>query len=1343
MGDGCTTSPTVSGFRSKRTQPTDFPCPLWVRWRHLRATSGASLRVGKGCLVILDSPRPPPVAMPRASQSLRLPGGPDAPGGASSSVRANASAASSSSVHASSLLGRSLSDRGGDKGGASPAWTPLAEDFFAPPLLSQKEKSYLVRKACEAAQELVERARSADGPIQWRHVEKADDVQVYAGQPRGAPSASTTSLSMCAVMSVPGTVKEVAALFDLSTTRQLKQFVARHGAQSLFYDAVVLHTLAPRTREKPLHQVTAKWMAIKTPRGMEDRDFCYLECQDKFIDSLGRKGWVLCQHSIKLPGCDDLSREYGLVRGSIYHSGLIVVEAEQKRGYVDIIHVLQMNLKKNAPMPPSFLRDRVLVVARVRAMMRAKRLNEQRYLSDLELVPKKYRSRCTVCQDSFSLLLLRKLNCRKCGEVVCGACSKEFTIESAQIRTDTPVKLRICMKCYQVVTAAPQGAEAVLETPRASTSFSFLEYCDDVRSASFITQGSVNNDGYDQRRTQQQQQQRPTKIFLQSMRRPGTSSSSSFAPTQSMGNYGPRGPAPANRGMSSRTSERMRPSDFRPTQSMGNFQHQPSSSRYTMMGYQPQPSARAPPTPTSIFDRPANSNALRRQNSSNATINAGYADAGGASGITTNSTSRSRLQELASQEFGLNASSTYAMPRDSYEVPFSPLDVSALRTTEGSLALPSPLDMNSLRLTEASNPAAPSPAQYRTAPSPVRMAQPPAPRVPVSNAHRDRAASDSSNSSTGSIDIDSYDVDGASRPPQDTSSNPGAGMGDFRKNSDASSTDSFDPMVAFKANNIPPPVSPSPRQHRTAREEVEETKEFEFAKTPALPPPSPSAHATTQEVLERQSTADMAPIYQGTANGNDRIYGADSVNHGDSDDSGSEEGNIDDDYVESQPIVNRAAAAPIQHREPDDSMILNTARCDVSYLDDEMRQFHDQSLFVTPNDRPSSRASSSYRSGPNSDAMSDVSGSYYSDAPPPALPTSPTRTRDRIQRDRSAFYGKPPRQSVGSSRSSVASSAASSRRPPRPITPMDNTGTSPANPRPSVRWAPSPTHSTHESYRAPRNPATASYANASAVSSVPTEARFAINGSLVSNIEFRQQREDEGDLSYRRSEVQRSNSAGSSDYSGGSSSPRVVPEEFAAVSAVPAEANGSFNNGHPTYLPARFKSPTNHQSKSISNDNERAPQQIEAPKDATTEVAERLDAFTLDFSTSFATNQAQNVRREAAGGSNIQRVQFYGPPEGSVLDSVPEASTRQPAPHVQRQWLHDPADSDPIDGRSAASEDDDSDDEQLLSARDLYQSFGDTGKLASLVGNSRDDPRFLRTFSQLQRNLSADSSDEE
>lgn len=327
-------------------------------------------------------------------------------------------------------------------------WSPLQTNYFRMPVLTAKEQHYLIRKACQTAQAVVERGRSVGGPIKWQYVEKYNGVQVYRGKARTSSFDST--MCMCGVARVPGTVKEVASLFNMASTNRMRQF--GQVFPEFFQDGLVLYPLQEPTKENSLNQIAAKWMVTSCPPPLRTRDFCVLECQDCFIDTFGRKGWVLSIHSIKLPGCHELLEEFGLCRGSIYQSGIIITNAEQPY-HVDILHIVQVNLKSGDAAPYGMLRERVACISRLYDILRGKRLNEQRYLGDLALVSKKTRSRCFVCHDPFHLLLLRKLNCRKCGEVVCSACSKEFDLVSRE-DLSSHYTVRICLHCYKIITTA-------------------------------------------------------------------------------------------------------------------------------------------------------------------------------------------------------------------------------------------------------------------------------------------------------------------------------------------------------------------------------------------------------------------------------------------------------------------------------------------------------------------------------------------------------------------------------------------------------------------------------------------------------------------------------------------------------------------------------------------------------------------------------------------------------------------------------------------------------------------------------------------------------------------------
>ncbi|EEY56182.1 uncharacterized protein PITG_08974 [Phytophthora infestans T30-4] len=1383
----------------------------------------------------------------------------------------------------SRVAGPAASTASNESLGASRVWTPLRENYFEPPLLSSRERAYLVRKSCEAAQELVERARSAGGPIAWRHVEKDNGVQIYAGSPRStATGAALTAASMCGVTSVPGTVKEVASLFQLGSTRQMKEFARAH--REWFYDGVVLHTLAPRTKEKPLHQVTAKWMVVQMPHGLPHRDFCYLECQDKFIDARGRKGWVLGQHSIKLPGCDDLKKEFGLVRGSLYHSGFVLVESEERPGHVDVIHLVQLNLKEHTPVPASLLRMRVLFVAQVRNMLRSKRLNEQRYLSDLELVPRKYRARCAVCQDSFSLLLLRKMNCRKCGEVVCAACSKEFPIENRNFAAtnggDEVRKLRICMHCFQVITNAPKPTSALVEPPHSSTmSMSFLGYHDDDRRASFMTSCVGGRHGH--------REEEAPKIFLQSMRRekPSSRRMSSTSPIPGFGADFPpstsrhcsRGQPPDadlyrrsqryqqqqqdySRSRDHRGSQRMRPSDFRPSQSLSlDDPIARGEGRITLQ----MPGPPAVPSPASIFDRPVPGasrrppNGIPRSQSSDMLLGNGR-----------NMSNFSRLQELSSRErleqlqrqdnYMSRSSSDHRMPdaymsalqqasRDKHDFDAPPMyhappsDFGAYGATLADHAVipdfgpydatlddpnaPPPLEMSALTTSASTIPIDLNSMSMAAMP-------PTAPR----DGGRDhelrrqrereieqRRSSTSSDSSASSIDIDTYDDpptravvppiaeqkhdESMGRMTQPVQSFVAAMENDVKaaniydtdedsETSMGASDDEEERRVSAKLSTLSSALARKP-----VDDDVEETKAQEFAETPALPPPSPSAHTATRNVLERPSIANslvgsqLAPPFtdntQAVAPKKTGVVEVDLIDRDQQLQRSKVEDLIDYEYdqtniakkrdehvSETSPgcdedkQVDRLARkyslhgqmeAPTdgQQSESDDEAILNTVGCDMNYLDADMRQFHDQSLFIRQShDGGASQSNdemSPYERMPTSPKTKSGKALDL------AIPSRPTINRegtfalenmsvDERQRSTNTRAGSANRVVLGPSELSDKSSPSTTRTDDRFATGVSLVSTAVDGAADDLAFK-----GAQRGYEVPRD-RLAPVEDDSTPPVIPMSMMLAADTLQTSGDEVSESRARASSrISF--SSVPSSSARGSSICSMGldaitppatppSASP-VAIERLSATSASSPAALDLATSTSPSFNEAIIPPRSNSTAPAYLPDRFRAAEQQTPPKEEpttstasstprqSTDSSSALDNFQLNFSASFNAHQQQKAqaggvtedasrlqqdeRNRASSasstGSNDVQVFRYQSVGSSVLDTVPA---------------------------SGVSEDEDSEDESmLLSARQLYGRFGNTKQLSKLGG---DRPGFQHTLSQIQQSfdeLSSDSEDEE
>lgn len=329
---------------------------------------------------------------------------------------------------------------------------PLPEDFFTVPQLNPKEAKYLMGLAKHACKEVVYYSRRSGGPMQWVHLASEDGVEVYQGMdassgaagltmPGGAGSSSSSASSALTYLRgscrIHASLDEIADFFKLDTAEKLAGFAQTVGKDLL--DQKTLLTLATPTPENPKHYVAVKWTAVESPSKLaRNRDFCYLESHDEFIDTQSRKrGWVRSIHSIRLPFCPPLRKSHGLVRGSFYRSGFIFIESNGNGSsggtYVDAIHTLHLDIKGHAPMWVKLLvmKRRIKNIAQVNAYFQMRRLARgPRLLGEFELPAKNGVTRCQLCETKFGLFH-RKWRCRKCGRVVCTNCGHHFLIDSA------------------------------------------------------------------------------------------------------------------------------------------------------------------------------------------------------------------------------------------------------------------------------------------------------------------------------------------------------------------------------------------------------------------------------------------------------------------------------------------------------------------------------------------------------------------------------------------------------------------------------------------------------------------------------------------------------------------------------------------------------------------------------------------------------------------------------------------------------------------------------------------------------------------------------------------------
>ncbi|RLN54217.1 hypothetical protein BBJ29_008866 [Phytophthora kernoviae] len=339
---------------------------------------------------------------------------------------------------------------------------PLPPRFFKCPELTPREQQYLIGKAKESAKALVDATRNNEGPVRWEEAGMHRGVQMYKGEARYPESVVGDAITYgCGATTIQATLDEVADFFDLSTEAKMADFVQYNGdvldGQLLYVldDLSLLNDPMYNTRSRNgtskmlnANQVTVKWFVTETPSKLvKNRDFLTVECQSTFLDVSGRRGWVRSYHSIKLACCPELQSEYNLVRGSFYHTGHVFVESERP-GFLDVIFSAQVKFKGSMHVGPlyfSMQKKRLSSIADLQKMITRRRLGSQRFLGDLELVPKNERTRCNLCSTKFGLMT-RKTRCRKCGEVVCASCSTEWEVP---VSGSVARKVRVCAKCAQ------------------------------------------------------------------------------------------------------------------------------------------------------------------------------------------------------------------------------------------------------------------------------------------------------------------------------------------------------------------------------------------------------------------------------------------------------------------------------------------------------------------------------------------------------------------------------------------------------------------------------------------------------------------------------------------------------------------------------------------------------------------------------------------------------------------------------------------------------------------------------------------------------------------------------
>ncbi|OQR85823.1 hypothetical protein ACHHYP_11322 [Achlya hypogyna] len=273
---------------------------------------------------------------------------------------------------------------------------PVPDDLFPRNVLSASEKDNLAIFGAASFDAFLRKA--ATGDIDWKHMETDNQIALYEGR---VPFLDKHGLPYLATTTFPGSVDVIAQLHDSTTHAGCLDFIHEYAPDIL--DMVVLETFPSAAKT-----LMVKWSAVASPWpvAVSDRDFVYLEVQDRFTLPDGRTGWGYCQVSIELPHVPSLqSSSRKLVRGVLCHTGCLYFESATP-DCVDVVYHIASDFGGHIP----YWARTHGIKSRVKQLLL---LSSKGH----EDPAKRARETCGLCEKPASWFFRRLRQCNSCGEV--------------------------------------------------------------------------------------------------------------------------------------------------------------------------------------------------------------------------------------------------------------------------------------------------------------------------------------------------------------------------------------------------------------------------------------------------------------------------------------------------------------------------------------------------------------------------------------------------------------------------------------------------------------------------------------------------------------------------------------------------------------------------------------------------------------------------------------------------------------------------------------------------------------------------------------------------------------
>lgn len=203
--------------------------------------------------------------------------------------------------------------------------------------------------------------------------------------------------------------------------------------------------------------LSLKWVVgEKTGRMFTQKtNYCLLdyECvlvndwEDPYAPDAGRPMYVRALQSVYLPQCQPWIDELGVKPTDLQPTGIMVREATQRPGFVEVQFVASILEKTQLPMTSRRAKLRALCakVAKLEEVITSRRLSQSLLAHTPLWVHNRERPVCHCCDAVFNLTR-RRHHCRLCGEICCADCCPKKDVALPEVGTTS---VRVCVFCVQ------------------------------------------------------------------------------------------------------------------------------------------------------------------------------------------------------------------------------------------------------------------------------------------------------------------------------------------------------------------------------------------------------------------------------------------------------------------------------------------------------------------------------------------------------------------------------------------------------------------------------------------------------------------------------------------------------------------------------------------------------------------------------------------------------------------------------------------------------------------------------------------------------------------------------